>query len=129
MKKLLATFYVIFALAPLAVYGVSPSDIGNTVNPSDIGNTACSAAPGSVGCGSTPLLGSGGIFESIINDVIFVAASISVLMIVIGGLRYTLSGGDSAGTRGAKDTIIYAVVGLVVSMLAFSIVNFVIGRF
>jgi hypothetical protein len=120
MKKILITLYAVFALAPLVAYGVTPSDIGNQ---------ACNAAPGSVGCGSRSILGAGGIFSSLINDVIYVAASISVLMIVIGGLRYTLSGGDAAGTRGAKDTIIYAVVGLVISMTAFALVNFVIGRF
>jgi hypothetical protein len=50
-------------------------------------------------------------------------------MIIIGGFRYVVSGGDSAGVEGAKNTILYAVIGLVVALLAQAIVVFVISRF
>ncbi len=68
-------------------------------------------------------------FKTIVNVILFVLGAISVIMIVIGGVRYTVSGGDSGSTKGAKDTILYAVVGLVVAMLAYAIVNFVITSF
>ena len=54
---------------------------------------------------------------------------IAVIKIVIGGIRYATSGGDSTQIQAAKNTILYAVVGLVVAIMAFAIVNFVLGAF
>ena len=48
--------------------------------------------------------------------------------VIIGGIRYAVSGGDENGTRAAKDTILYAIIGLVVALLAYAIVNFVLLR-
>lgn len=55
--------------------------------------------------------------------------AISVLMIVIGGIRYTISQGDSSSVTAAKNTILYAVIGLVVALMAGAIVQFVTGNF
>lgn len=67
--------------------------------------------------------------RNITNTLLIAVGVISVIMIIIGGIRYALSGGDENGVKGAKDTILYAVIGVVVSLLAYAIVNFVIGRF
>lgn len=67
--------------------------------------------------------------KNITNTLLIAVGVISVIMIIIGGIRYALSGGDENGVKGAKDTILYAVIGVVVSLLAYAIVNFVIGRF
>ncbi|HEU0266261.1 MAG TPA: pilin [Candidatus Saccharimonadaceae bacterium] len=67
--------------------------------------------------------------HEIINLIIYAVGFASVIMIVIGGVRYTTSGGDSSGTKGAKDTILYAIVGLVVAVMAYAIVNFVLRWF
>ncbi len=67
--------------------------------------------------------------SSIISIVFSIIGALSVAFVVYGGLKYTLSGGEPAGIKKAKETIIYAVVGIVVSLLAFGIVNFVTGRF
>lgn len=69
------------------------------------------------------------IVEDVLNIMAFAIGAVSVVMIIIGGFRYVVSGGDSAGVEGAKNTILYAVIGLVVALLAKSIVVFVIGRF
>lgn len=69
------------------------------------------------------------IMKNVINTILLVLGMIAVIMIVIGGIRYTTSNGDSGAVKSAKDTILYSVVGLVVAILAFSIVNFVVGRF
>lgn len=69
------------------------------------------------------------MIRTAINTALMVLGMISVLMIVIGGIRYTTSNGESAKVKGAKDTIIYSVVGLVVAIMAYTIVNFVVGRF
>jgi len=95
---------------------------------SDIGKTACSVAQDAIGCGSTGLLAADGFVFNTIKMVIVIIGALSVIMVIIGGLRYTLSGGDSAGLKSAKDTIVYALVGLAVSLLSFTIVSFVISR-
>lgn len=64
----------------------------------------------------------------IINTLLYVLGIIAVIMIIIGAIRYTASAGDASRIKAAKDTIMYSVVGLVVAMFAFTIVNFVVGR-
>lgn len=64
--------------------------------------------------------------KNIVNVLLFALGMIAVIMIVIGGFRYVLSGGDSSAIGAAKNTIFYAVIGLVVAILAFAIVNFVL---
>ena len=66
---------------------------------------------------------------TIINTILYILGIIAVIMIVIGGFRYVVSNGDSSSITAAKNTIFYAVIGLVVAMLAFTIVNFVVGKF
>lgn len=67
--------------------------------------------------------------QNVVDVLTFLIGAIAVIMIVIGGLRYVLSGGDSSATKSAKDTIIYASVGLVVTVMAYAIVRFVIQSF
>jgi hypothetical protein len=67
--------------------------------------------------------------QSIIGTLIFIVGIISVIMIIVGGIRYSLSNGDSSHIKSAKDTVLYAVIGLIVSLMAYAIVNFVIGKF
>ena len=63
---------------------------------------------------------------NIINGVIAVLGLIAVIVIIIGGIQYMTSSGDSAKVKKAKDTILYGVIGLVICILAFAIVNFII---
>lgn len=65
--------------------------------------------------------------KNITNVLLLAVGIISVIMIIIGGIRYAVSGGDEGGTKAAKNTILGAVVGLVIALLAFAIVNFVLG--
>lgn len=69
------------------------------------------------------------IVKNIINTLLFIVGAVSVVMIIVGGLMYTTSAGDSGRVTTAKNTITYAVVGLVVSALAFAIVQFVVTKF
>ena len=64
--------------------------------------------------------------EEFLGVAIAIIAAISLLVIVIGGVRYIMSRGDPQATARAKNTIIYAVVGLVVAMTAQAIVSFVL---
>jgi len=65
--------------------------------------------------------------KSVLNYVFVIIGAVSVLMIMVGGIRYMLSAGDPQRTGSAKNTVIYALIGLVVAVAAFSIVNFVLG--
>lgn len=69
------------------------------------------------------------MIEIVVNTMIFLLGAIAVIMIVIGGIRYATSGGDASGIKGAKDTILYAIIGLIVAILSFAIVNFVLDAF
>jgi hypothetical protein len=69
------------------------------------------------------------MIKSVVNLLLFVLGVIAVIMIIVGGIRYTTSNGDSGAITSAKNTILYSVVGLIVAMLSFAIVNFVVGSF
>ena len=71
----------------------------------------------------------GKMIQTVINILMYILGAVAVVMIVIGGIRYTTSNGDSGAIKSAKDTILYAVIGLVVAILSYSIVNFVIKWF
>ena len=73
------------------------------------------------------LFGDGGFVTTITNVLLFVVGALSVIMLIIGGLRYVVSGGNASAVTAAKNTVLYAIVGLVVAFLAYSIINFVLG--
>ena len=68
------------------------------------------------------------VLQVIINVVLGVIAFVAVVMIIMGGIQYTTSSGDTAKVTKAKNTILYGVIGLVIALLAFAIVNFVISN-
>jgi hypothetical protein cdiviTM7_00647 len=77
----------------------------------------------------TQLFGDGGIFQQITNIMLFIIGVLSVIMLIIGGLRYVISGGNKDAVTSAKNTILYAIVGLIVALLAYAAINFVINVF
>jgi ABC-type Fe3+ transport system permease subunit len=91
-----------------------------------------SGASGGIKCAHgndqpSDLFGAGGIVTLIINVLLFVIGILCVIMIIFGGIRYTTSTGDKTRVDAAKNTIIYAVVGLVVAIVAYALVNWVFG--
>ena len=67
-------------------------------------------------------------FQSALQLVFGLAGAVAVLIITIAGFKYVLSQGDPQKTAQAKDTIMYALIGLAVCIFAFSIVSFIIPR-
>lgn len=67
--------------------------------------------------------------QIIVNTLLFIVGVAAVIMLIIGGMRYVFSGGNPQNTKAAKDTILYAVIGIVVALLAYAIVNFVVQQF
>jgi hypothetical protein len=72
--------------------------------------------------------GIGGLIKTIINILSIIVGVVAVIMIIIGGFRYITSGGKQESVTGAKNTILYAVIGLVIVALAQIIVRFVLTK-
>lgn len=89
----------------------------------------CPAGGSSSVCASTsPKDDLGAIIKQITNVMFFIIGAIAVVMIIYSGIRYTTSAGNPAGVTAAKNSLIYSIVGLVVAILAYAIVNFVVTR-
>ncbi len=73
------------------------------------------------------LFGQGGILMNVINMMIAVIGIAAVIMLIVGGFKYVFSQGNKETIASAKDTILYAIIGIVVAVLAFAIVNFVLA--
>ena len=69
-----------------------------------------------------------GTLNIIINVVIGIIGFVAVMVIILGGVQYTTSAGDSGKVKKAKDTIMYGIIGLVVALMAYSIVNFILSN-
>lgn len=67
------------------------------------------------------------IIQLIVNAIIFVIGIVAVVMIILGGISYATSQGDPSKVKKGKDTILYGIIGLIVALLAYAIVNFVLG--
>lgn len=69
-----------------------------------------------------------GVIRDAINLFSWIVGIIAVIMIIIGGLKYITSTGDAGKVDSAKNTILYAVIGIVIAALAQVIVRFVLGE-
>lgn len=106
--------------------GSGTSGTGANNNGGNAGNANNAAGSSSSICGAASSDNAPDIVKNVINTMLYILGIIAVIMIVIGGVRYTTSNGDSSQTKAAKDTILYAVIGLIVAIMAFAIVNFVV---
>lgn len=68
------------------------------------------------------------VIKNIINTLLFITGSIAVIIIIISGLRFVTANGDSASVSKAKNSIIYSLIGLVVAVSAYAIVNFILDQ-
>ena len=109
--------------------GISGGNANRGSGPNSNTGNANSAGSSSSICGAATTDSAPDIVKNVINTMLYILGIIAVIMIVIGGIRYTTSNGDSSQTKAAKDTILYAVVGLIVAIMAFAIVNFVVQSF
>lgn len=123
----IATLFAIPAM-PLAIVHADIAgglNCGADLDASNIGNdTSACEDPGTTDPGGTV----DNIIELVINIFSLIVGVVSVIMIIIGGLKYITSGGDSGNITGAKNTILYAIIGLVVVALAQVVVKFVLDK-
>jgi len=88
----------------------------------------CTATSDSSVCAASGTDKASSLIGKIINILLFVLGAIAVIMIIIGGITYVTSTGDSTSVTRAKNTILYSIIGLVVAFSAYAIVNWVILR-
>ena len=65
------------------------------------------------------------VIQNVIRILLFIVGAAAVIMLIIGGIRYVLSSGDQNAVAGAKNTILYAIIGIIVAVLAWAAVDFV----
>ena len=114
-------------LVPVAVHAADSPDIENGLcNGAKLSASDEACSNQEEGTGANDRINN--IITTVINLFSLVVGVVAVIMIIIGGLKYITSGGDSGNITGAKNTILYAVIALVVVALAQFIVKFVLGR-
>ena len=67
--------------------------------------------------------------DTIISTMLFIVGILSVAMIIYSGIRYVTAHGDKSQIESAKNTLIYSIVGLVIAIIAYAVVNWVMSRF
>ena len=67
--------------------------------------------------------------RTVVNMLLFIIGLVAVIVIVYSGIKFVVSSGDSNAVKSARDTMLYAVIGLVVAIMAYAIVGWVVGRF
>ena len=105
----------IFLMSSLPVVASSKDQILNGYNDAG-GNTASVTSMSSV-------------IGKVINTMLFIVGVLAVAMIIYSGIRYITAHGDKSQVESAKNTLIYSVVGLIVAILAYAIVNWVLNLF
>ncbi len=124
-----AVFDLVFvgapALAPAAVFAQSDATTPGLCSGADLKFESSPSGSCDAG-GSEDKLNE--LVTQIVNIFSVVVGIVAVIMIILGGFKYITSGGDSGNVTGAKNTILYAIIGLVVVALAQFIVKFVLGK-
>ena len=117
---LICGIVAIFGIANAAGAAAETIASPTTVDYSTLEAVQCDGCP-------SDLFGEHGVFKQITNTILYIVGILAVIMLIIGGIRYVVSGGDSKKVTDAKNTILYAIIGLIICFLAFAIVNFVIA--
>lgn len=119
MKRLILVAVVLASLFGLSA--VAQAAVGDSIK-----DGVCLTAQNQAECQSTGLFSGG--FKKIANVLIFLTGAVAMIMVIIGGLRYVLSQGNPGAVEGAKNTILYAVIGLIIAIMSYAIVNFVLDQ-
>lgn len=129
MKRFLQKTLQALVIVPALALGASMV-VPTTVSAECVADPSNLSISGGANCAQgneqpANLFGESGIFQQVTNILLFLVGAISVIMLIIGGIRYVVSGGDQAAVTAAKNTILYAIVGIIVAFLAYAAVSFV----
>lgn len=111
--------------ASLALAGTARAEQGDC-DPNTLSLTS-GAACAQANDAKNNLFGTNGVFITIMNTLIFLIGAVAVVFLIIGGFRYVVSQGDAKHIAAAKDTILYALVGIGVAVISFAAVQFVVN--
>ena len=117
MKKIVT---ITTALALVMVGGFLLSQVASAVGIYD----ACSTDPNNIVCANSSE-SVDPVIKTVIRYLLIISGIVSVVMVIIGGLKYSTSNGDSSKLSSAKNTILYAIIGVIISALAYGIVDYV----
>ena len=123
MRKIAAFLLMIGITAASFIYATQPAIAANDWN-KDACSKADAAQKAALGCDVNSTAPS--VVEALINGVIVMVGIVAVIIIIVGGQRFIVSQGDSSKITAARGMIIYGVVGLVVALVAFAVVNFIL---
>ena len=127
-KNVLGTLLIGSFLALVTVFSpLTPSAAAQGCDTTNLNASSGVNCAQGEGTPATLFGGEDAIFTTVVNVLLFVIGAVSVIMLIVGGIRYTISAGDSGNVTAAKNTIMYAIIGLVIAFLAFAIVNWVLG--
>jgi hypothetical protein len=127
MKKTLRTVLIALFL----IGGVlSPIGLASTVAAQNPIEAACSDTRGESSlCNDTEGDSFNSVIGLVVSTLLFIVGLVSVIMIIVGGIRFTTSAGNASSVTAAKNTILYAIVGLLVAFFAYAIVYWVLDVF
>ena len=124
LKQILSSLLII----PIMALGVSAALQINNVNVVRATDMTLSSGVSSSQGDDVPQDLAGEVFKNVVNILLFIIGAVSVIMLIYGGIRYTTSGGNANSVTAAKNTIMYSIIGLVVAILAFAVVQFVVNQ-
>jgi hypothetical protein len=108
------------------IFALAPAVLAEEFNPAEncTGAAASSAYCQNLGSDTDPITGEEGVLKKVIDLLIVAAGVISVIMVIVGGLRFVLSNGEPEKATSGRKTVIYALVGLVIVIISQLIVSF-----
>lgn len=122
VRAVLAVLFAVVAVSAVAAFdGTMVSAACDISNPSVMSGADCAQGNGQ----PSQLVGDGGVFNRITSILLFIVGAVAVIMLIFGGIRYIVSGGDQANVTAAKNTILYAIIGIIIALLAYAAVRFV----
>src|SRR6266849_1878485 len=121
MKKITAsitTFVSLLTVSALPAFAATQTTLGNTCAGGSF-NKLCNLGVNNIG----PIVG------SVVNFIFLIAAIIALIYLVLGGIKWVTSEGDTKNVEAARNQIIAAAVGLGVTFLSYLIINLLLGFF
>ncbi len=125
MKKTVVSIAIMIC----AVFGLA------TLSTVSLSNNVSAQVSDGIGAATTSEMegrkidGDSGLVKSVVNILLWVIGILSIIMIIFSGIRYVTSSGDASKTKAAQNTLIYSVVGLIVAIMAWAIVDLVVNKF
>jgi glucose uptake protein GlcU len=117
----------VLSLIVVGVVSTSVPVFAQSFEPSNPKELVCSGI-GTCNTNETQTRSVSGVLRTVINLLSIILGIIAVIMVIIGGIRYATSQGDGNSIASAKNTVIYALIGLIIAAVAQFLVRFVLSN-